>query len=381
MTRSLLGWLAVVVAMHRSAKLDLSYGRWQRQTPGTSADPRPLFDAVLVPAGRGGQAIARAAATARNAGSTLVALVAGPEHAVAAERLLHGLLGSRRPYVVVDSTAVPALRLETFEQAMASRWTDVSARRNVGLVLAQLMGWDTVLFVDDDVQEIPRAELRRGAEALLGADRGGNPRRAVGWAFEDFPDLSSVGHALFLDQKSDVRFFGGGAIALSHLPELPFFPPVYNEDLLFTMQVLHDDPGSACVVGTLGQDPYRPFGDVDRAARQEFGELLVLGAVSGGLQDGDIDFWRDRLHDRARRLKELASRLTDTDRPAESAAVRAALARHREDWPELLADFTTRWRRDLVTWRQFRAGLPRLDDLAQASAFLRDSAGSAGAVA
>src|SRR6185295_20047081 len=38
-----------------------------------------------------------------------------------------------------------------FKVASANRWSDLSLKRNLGLLLARLHGWGKILFLDDDI--------------------------------------------------------------------------------------------------------------------------------------------------------------------------------------------------------------------------------------
>ena len=40
---------------------------------------------------------------------------------------------------------------QVFRRASAKRESDLSAKRNIGLLLARLHGWNKIVFVDDDV--------------------------------------------------------------------------------------------------------------------------------------------------------------------------------------------------------------------------------------
>jgi hypothetical protein len=70
-------------------------------------------------------------------------------------------------------------------------------------------------------------------------------------------------------------FIGGGGLAVRIDRDMPFFPKTYNEDWLFMYPYLRE--GSVAHMGSLGQQPYEPFGRPYVARLQEFGDLLGEG--------------------------------------------------------------------------------------------------------
>lgn len=320
----------------------------------------PLFDGVVVSSARGGNNLLHAVATARQVGGPLVVLASRQTKRVEANQLLEGI-----PHLALDTWAhLPDPRLRTYYHPSASTFSDVSQKRNAGLVIARMLGWRTVLFLDDDVRTITREELAHAAEVLAGTDRAGVQRRLVGWAFEEFPDLSAVGHAFSCAAHQQVSFIGGGAMAMRCDPLPPFFPPVYNEDLLVGLEVLRDDPTSACVVGVLEQDAYAPFDDPLRAMSQEFGEVLVEGLRRKPSEQDLLrsEFWSSVLRDRRTLISATTDLLHKRD-PAGWQAMHAALSAHQHDWPGLLTSFVCDWAQDTNRWREFLVSLPVLDDL------------------
>jgi hypothetical protein len=289
------------------------------------------------------------------------------------------LLDSGRPndsFVVVDVAATPPswlakARMRTLEHPMAVDSNDVAMKRNFAVALSKALHWRTILFVDDDVQTISRAQLSRAVDLLDGRDRGGHPRQVVGWKFHRFPDFSAVGHAYGSGSQERPAFIGGGALAIYCPAPVPFFPAIYNEDLLFVLPALRDDPQSVCVVGTLKQDEYLPF-DSATTARQEFGEVLAQGLyllnreAGHSSTAGDPEFWRGVLADRAAFLGSSATRLDRVGKASAVACLRLARAQHTGEWPQLLADYVNDWESDLLLWRGAVGTLPTMTDLREA---------------
>ncbi|WP_146173815.1 hypothetical protein [Saccharothrix carnea] len=328
-----------------------------------------------MPSARGANAIRRATVTARAAGSHLVVLASGQTRTRDVEVLLAGSGRAPDDFLVLnvaDLRLFAELGLRTSAHPLAAQVGDLAEKRNVGLVVARLMGWRNVLFLDDDVWSIPRADLVRAAALLSGADRGGVGRRLVGWAVDGFRDLSAVGHARSHGTDHAVSFIGGGAMALACDPPPPFFPPLYNEDLVLGLELLRGDPGGVRLVGRVGQDDYDPFGDLSRAAGQEFGEVLVEGLARRSRTDVATrpEFWQPVLVERRTMLRGLADRMARRGVRGGADVARTALATHGEDWPKLLAGFVADWNHDLPVWRAFLLGLPTVDGFDRVAAVL-----------
>ncbi|MET8849741.1 hypothetical protein [Amycolatopsis sp. NPDC004625] len=337
-------------------------------------DP-PFFDAVIVPSARGAEGVRRAAETARNARSCLVVFASERTVASDVDRVLAELGWTPENALVLTRSEfahADRLRLRTFGGSYAAAARELSEKKNAGLLLARMMGWRSVLFVDDDVQSIGRAQLCDAAALLAGVDRAGAGRLLVGWAINDFPDFSSVEYARSYGTGEWRHFVSGGAMALRCAQDLPFFPPVYNEDMVLALDVLHGDPEAACVAGTLTQDQYDPFGDLHRVAGQEFGEVLVEGLVRarGSADAVRPEFWRTVLLDRVTLLRELSAKLNALGVHDGERVVEVALGTHRDRWPAVLATFAADWTRDLETLREFQRDLPAVKQLEAAAAVL-----------
>src|SRR4051794_15903752 len=108
------------------------------------------------------------------------------------------------------------------------RRTDVSLKRNIGLAVARMLGWQRLMFLDDDI-DVEEPDHIRKAAALLG--RFG----AVGLFNDGFPDNSVVCHANRDTGHEQSSFIGGGAMAVLATRGNAFFPNIYNEDWFFLL--------------------------------------------------------------------------------------------------------------------------------------------------
>ena len=65
---------------------------------------------------------------------------------------------------------------------------DLSTKRNLGLLLARMLGWERIFFMDDDIRNVAADDLR-ATTAMLGR------YRSAGMRVGHFPDDSVVCHA------------------------------------------------------------------------------------------------------------------------------------------------------------------------------------------
>ena len=104
--------------------------------------------------------------------------------------------------------------------------TDLSMKRNLGLVLARMLGWRRIFFLDDDIRDIAYPDLQRTVNML-------GRFSAAGMRVTEFPDNSIVCHANRMTGGSQDVFVSGAALAVDCGSEIGFFPDIYNEDWLF----------------------------------------------------------------------------------------------------------------------------------------------------
>jgi len=156
-----------------------------------------------------------------------------------------------------------------FHEALADRSSDLSVKRNIGLLLGRLRGWRKILFVDDDISHLRPMDVGRLTSTL---DR----HPVASMSTRRFPDNSVVCHARRLAGFEQDVFVSGAVLGvqLQH-SALSFFPDIYNEDWFFFSR----RAAGRCLpkVGEVRQLAYDPYADQQRAAREEFGDLLAEG--------------------------------------------------------------------------------------------------------
>jgi hypothetical protein len=330
-------------------------------------------DAIVVPTARPATHLRQVADLAREVGCLLVVLCSARSSSRAVAELVTSRPGLRAAVVDLPSDyrhRLLELRTSRHPQAGLARHLDLSTKRNLGLLLARLLRWRQVLFVDDDIRKLDAAMLARGS-SLLGR------YTAVGFRVEQWPDNSVVCHAHRLGGGDQDTFVGGSALLVDTAQAASFFPAVYNEDWFF----LHDQVRSrkvACA-GRTAQLTYDPYASPLRASTEEFGDLMaetLFSSLHGdaGLGTADRSFWRTGIRRRSAFLEDITGRVLDAPLGRATApplaALGAATARLGEIEPGDCQAFVADWRADLSVWSDRLLGLPVFGTERQAFEFL-----------
>ncbi|WP_053175584.1 hypothetical protein [Nonomuraea sp. SBT364] len=311
---------------------------------------------MIVPTVRPSRYLTHAVGLAENLGCPLVVLCSGKWTGAAQVR---AMAGPGAEVVAIDFTGADALILPRFDTSSVlprvfRRGTDTAAKRNLALVLARMLGWERIVFLDDDIEVSAPDDLRRAAGLLDVFD-------AVGLANSGFPDNSVVCHAYRAVGGTQDSFVGGGALAVETTRNISFFPDIYNEDWFYLLE--EDGLRPLAVTGRVRQARYDPFRSPDRARREELGDVLAEGVFwlldeGRGLGDAHQSHWTDFLARRRRFILSVLDRVTASPRePAErqrmEESLRAALGRLMLIDPDLCLGYLDAWRADLKVWRDF----------------------------
>lgn len=329
-------------------------------------------DALIVPTNRIPAYLSAAMLLARDLDSHLLVLCSG--HASAHRTFeLAATYGTK--VAAIDVDLVRADLLPSFKTTTMPAWTtfgrktDTSLKRNLGLLVARSVGWDRVVFLDDDIRVPDPDDLAR-AVGLVDSYAG------VGLHIGGFPDNSVVCHAYREVGGFQKTFVGGGALAIGERSMASFFPNVYNEDWFFLL----DDDGllPTAMTGKAVQKPYDPFADESRARLEEFGDCLAEGVFAlldngQSIADADAAYWRDFLESRRELINDILSKVelahrSDADTQRMIASLKAARGRCQIIMPELCVDYLEALRDDRKAWRAFvEKRPPRWTDSPQAA--------------
>jgi hypothetical protein len=245
----------------------------------------------------------------------------------------------------------------------------LSTMRNIGLLMAKMLGWSGVLFLDDDISGL-------NVDAVLCAARGLGGLAAVGFPIHTFADNSVVCHANRLSGADQAVFVGASALLIDTSRPFPFFPNVYNEDWLFLYDNVAMRRVGRAAANAVQQQEYNPFLP-DRASAEEFGDVIAEGLMAGLHLSSRVfapthtDYWRDFLEARRVFIADAADRLaahmeSGSTRDA-IAALGAAEERRARITPEYCSWYVQRWRADLTIWATGLSTLRRFDSVGPAA--------------
>lgn len=344
-------------------------------SPSASLLP-PALDAIIIPASRPAENLDHAIGLAEAAGCRLLVLCSREassddvNKALASRSFAEGVAVDLPPGYqhqwLQFATSCPK-NIGRLPEACADRDSDLSTKRNLGLIMARMLGWDHVFFMDDDIRDVELNDLQRTVSML------GPEHYSVGMRVMDFPDNSVVCHAHRMTGKFQDVLVSGSVLAVGCSAPIGFFPNVYNEDWLFFYDAAaqHRPAWSGCYAAQL---PYDPFDDPRRAARQEFGDVLAEGLYAllhrgQKAEHATQDYWVNFLDARRGFLDAIVGRLEKADAELREKilnSVRAARQCTEEIEPEYCELYVKLWRKDRDRWDQILNELPRVPSIAKA---------------
>jgi hypothetical protein len=346
---------------------------------------RGHLDAIVVPASRPASFLQPAIELAAFLGALLVVLCSKQTKIEQVARRVARTPGARALIVAIPEIWQHAgfptrTSAEEFQKASANRTSDLSTKRNLGLLLARLRGWNKIAFVDDDVTLSQTDNIARLAGQL-------DDHQVAGMIVRRFPDNSVVCHARRLAGVQQDVFLTGAVLGV-HCNNLPlsFFPDIYNEDWFFFADeaALRRLPR----VGNATQAEYDPFASPDRARWEEFGDLLAEGLYALIGQDPNVSFdeqlhgatsayWSRFIDARSEVISEAKTTLARFGDPDENGYVSSALdslAASESQLETITADlcvnFLAAWREDRQEWQRFSTGVNNVGSTREAMDFL-----------
>jgi hypothetical protein len=331
--------------------------------PGSSFTYRGV-DAIVVPTFRRPAYLAGAADLARTLNCFLVTLHSGPwtTAAKAADRLPADV-----NLIAIDVPEPTQLNLPHWDtsrmlaETVFARRTDLSAKRNLALVLSHMAGWSRILFLDDDITGLNPDDVRKASSLL-------DNHNAVGLRICGFPDHSVVCHAYRDAGGEQQSFIGGGALVIEAKRTNSFFPDVYNDDWFFLLDG-HKSLQPVAVTGQVIQYPYDPFRNPDRARAEELGDVLAEGIYwlldqGQPIADADEAYWAGFLVKRRSFIESVLDMVQGDDalelpdRARRVAALRGSLGRLMLITPTLCERYLRAWADDRQRWLNHVERLP-----------------------
>lgn len=341
--------------------------------PGFTMGRRRRVDAIVVPAGRTAEHLAPAAQLASELDCLLVVICPdGADPAAFADLATRNW--RRLPW---QPLFVPADYTHRLLPRTASQPVDpelwrhgpLSTMRNLALLLARILGWRTVLLVDDDIGGLDPGLIGRATYGL-------DSHSAVAFRVDDYPDNSVVCHASRLaGHKQDV-FVGASALMIDTHGTFGFFPNVYNGDWLFLYDAIR--LGQVACLDRVSQLPYDPYNDTDRAAAEEFGDIIAEGLMASLLTRRarimppvERRYWSNLLEARRtfieRAYNGLDSQPSSAEIKSALKALEAAERRRANISAEHCTSFVGEWRGNVGQWRRSVHELPTLTDFEAAA--------------
>ena len=286
--------------------------------------------------------------------------------------------GLRNPHLLDLGSELP--------QSFASEAAlDISRKRNLGVLIGRMRGWTRVLLLDDDIRKL-NIEKLSAAAALL------DEYPVVGLQVHKYPDASVVGHARRRTGRRQEPFVSGGSLLIDPQRLNGFFPAIYHEDWLCTIN--HLRAGEVAIGGMVAQKFQEPFGSPERARNEEFGDILAAGLLwlvyerrtmnsvdAVAATESEADYWRaamqpsfwTRLLQERSELLEAVAELHGTQYP-DNVRAHETLELARKRCSELTADefvaVMKTWLGNLDLWRERLSYLPRVDSVEKALAEL-----------
>lgn len=325
-------------------------------------------DAIVVPTVRHPVRLETAKRLSAELGCTLVTLHSGKWTSANAASAQADR--SRPRHIAIDVPDLTALRLPDFQTTKLTTGTlfgrrkDTSAKRNLALVLAYLLDWQRIVFLDDDI-DVPVSDDLKNAAGLL------DTYNAVGLYIGGYPDNSVVCHAYRLIGGYQESFIGGGALAVETTRNRSFFPDIYNEDWFY---LLDPEKGLQPLArtGKVIQSPYEPFRE-ERARMEELGDVLAEGIFwlldqDRTLADADSKHWRSYLAKRRKFIEYILrnidkARVEPAERARMAAALRASLGRLARIEPEWCETYLRAWTTDRAAWERHISNISRASGL------------------
>jgi len=313
------------------------------------------LDAIVVPTNRSHEYLNYALELSKVTNAFLLVFVSGYTSvtAVTARIISNGVRGLA-VNIPTDYRHPLLLGFKTDNFSMATQGraaSDVSLKRNLGLLVGRMMKWSNLLFLDDDITNIKGMDTAVKYIANT---------TTAGFLVNKFPDNSVVRHAERLSGIEPGVKLSAGALMVNPGRITTFFPNIYNEDWFFLYGSTVAAP-CPIMAGTADQRPYNPFKTLSRASSEEFGDLLAEGMLQ--LTENNLDpfrasvsDWQHLLIKRKRLIKEIQERLQRQAKGSQTHAAMKSLTAAADQLnnikPLTCALYMKAWSRDLDLFQE-----------------------------
>lgn len=346
------------------------------------------IDAIIVPTTRGPANLINAMRLACELDCVLVTLHSKHDKSATEAALM---LPADIDHLAIDITSSASYLMPSWETSrlLANspfiRPTDLSLKRNIGIMLSRMANWSCVLFLDDDIGfpadtgEPGRPAAERDLDSEEGAVKAAaknveeavellETHNAVALQVGGFPDHSVVCHAYLSSGGDQEVFVGGGALVLAVARSRSFFPDIYNDDWFFLLNGDNRLQPVATVsrgeqkADVVEQMPFDPYRNPSRACSEELGEVLAEGLYwlldqDKPLTQASEGYWERFLELRRQfigRVLEMtrASRLEEGERRRRIRALNSSLQQLARIRPEFCKKYLEAWERDRARWQR-----------------------------
>jgi hypothetical protein len=357
-------------------------------TNDKDSEPKVGLDAIIVPTSHAPTNLVESARVAHLAGTPIIYLCSGEattrnvfEHLTKSNISINNIFAVQLP----KDYNLPEIQFETDSAEIPGydKTRDVNIKRNIGLAIARIVGWEHILFLDDDVEGLQQTQL---SHMLRGFEL--PERQVVGWSYGDSnngdistSDNSSVIHAYKLIGGKVETFIGGGSTAVRVSDDTAFFPNIYNEDWFYYAAMMRQGRSAVARAGDLTQKPKHLFSDTATPIGEEFGDTLAEGLFRSIYFDRSLTdqryvgerFWRFIDLARINLLKKLPEEFPESSieiYQQAKASLAASLSSHEDTWPHLMSRFVEAWQQDLDNWRGWYNKLPYMPNVPAALNYL-----------
>src|SRR6267143_937110 len=267
--------------------------------------------------------------------------------------------GPRQQSVVMNAFARFGSSVPTFTAPLGATYWNTGFVRNYALLLSEVIGFQKVLFVDDDVSVKDPKLLQAAFRILEHVD-------FVGARIGGLADQSIIGHIGLRQSDPELsEFVSGGFMGLRLGSVMEPFLNYYNEDWIWVL--MHREASYAMTPAKVVHQTYHSLlrNGSNRAIRQEMGEMLLEGVWNAAPSRNfslltNEKAWIQVIADRVLWIEDIAKKCRQ-QQDRIGIAIATALLRHVSTIsPSLLTAIFEQYFAVLPEWRRILKAASRL---------------------